>query len=286
MSWIVPTYLSELSVRIEHHLREVVEVLDRAVAEYDLVFDVERRLACVHAHERLGDPLPVRGVYPAVEELLAVDGGIVRLHLEDAPQLGRVVIRRAAADVHHVVAEVGEFLRQAQLRLAAAQLLLGLLARGDVANEAHEARRLDPQHPPDGEVAGEDAAVLASRADLAADADDALLAGGHVAVHVAVVLPAEGFGHQLAHVAPEDLLALVAEGALRGPAEFLDRAVVVHDDDGIHRGVEDGPVLQALLAGGGVARCAAADCRCVLARHPAGRPGSKPPMLSEPAVQD
>ena len=43
-----------------------------------------------------------------------------------------------------VVAEVREFLREAQLRLAAAQALVGLLAQRDVADEADEARRLAP----------------------------------------------------------------------------------------------------------------------------------------------
>jgi len=49
-------------------------------------------------------------------------------------------------------------------------------------------------------------------------------------------------------------------------AEFLNGADVVDDDDGVDRGVEDGPVLQP-LTGPRVALGGASGCLGVLARH-------------------
>jgi hypothetical protein len=255
-----------VAVGPEHGLRQVVQVLVGTVAQHHLVLDVERGLARAHARELERHPLAVVRMDPALEELFARHGLVARLHPEDAVQLRREVVRRAVADVDHVVAEVGEFLRQAQLGLAAPQLLLGLLARGDVADEADEARRVESLDLADREVAGEDAAVLAPGAHLAADADDVRVAGGDVAVQVTVVLAGVGLRHQRADVAPDDLLGRVAEHLLRGAAEFLDDAGVVDDDDGVDRGVEDGPVLQS-LAGPDVARGGASCCLVVLARH-------------------
>jgi len=149
--------------------------------------------------------------------------------------------------VHHVVAQVGQLLRELQLGLAAAQPLVGLLARRDVADEADEARRIDSPHVAHGKIAREDTAVLALRPDFAAGADDPRLAGGHVPVHVTVVLAPVRVGHQLANVAADDLGGRVAEQLLRCAAELLDRAVVVDDDDRVHGRVEQSTELQLLV---------------------------------------
>ncbi len=258
--------LLQPAVRAEHGLHQVVQVLDRAVAQHHLVLEVERAPAGLHARELDRDALAVGGMHPLADEFLADDAAVVRLDAEDAVQLRREVVGRAAVGVHHVVAEVGEFLRQAQLGLAASQLLLGILARGDVADEADEARRLHALHPAHREVAGEDAAVLALRPHLAADADDVRRARLVVALQVAVVLAAPGLGHQVADVAADDLLGHVAEHPLRRLAEFLDRAQVVDDDDGVDRRVQHGPVFEA-LPGAGLARSGATGCLGVFAGH-------------------
>ena len=79
--------LHDAAVVVEHGLCEVMEVSDRPVAKHDLVLDVERRLARVHAHERLRDPLAVGRVHPALEVLLANDGRIAGIDAKDAVQL-------------------------------------------------------------------------------------------------------------------------------------------------------------------------------------------------------
>jgi hypothetical protein len=177
--------------------------------------------------------------------------------------------------VHDVVAEVGQLLGELQLGLAAPQPLVGFLARGDVADEADEARWLGTAHPPDREVAGEGAAVPAPRLDLPSDADDPGLAGLHVPPHVAVVLALVGCRHQQAHVLANDLGGRVAEHALGGPAEFLDHAVVVDDDDGVDRGIEHRTELElgvrARVSGG-----PAAGGVCAIVGH-RGRGGGAGP---------
>jgi hypothetical protein len=187
--------------------------------------------------------------------------------------------------MHHVVAEVGEFLREAQFRLAAPQLLLGLLARGDVVQEADEPRRLHSAHLADGQIARDFAAVLATRPDFAPLADHATLARFHVPAHVAVVRALVRLGHQHGDVSADHFLGRVAEQLLGSLAEFLDRAAVIDDDDGVDGRVEDGAILEPLL-GTGPARCRAADGLGVLGRHLERVPESEPAMLSEPGRQD
>jgi hypothetical protein len=151
--------------------------------------------------------------------------------------------------VHDVVAEVGELLCQAQFRLAAAQLFLAELAGADVADDADEAGRVDTVHPPHGQVARETAAVLAARADFAADTDDPLLTGLGEMLHVAVVRGLVRLGHQQADVAAGDLRSPVAEQALRRETELLDRTLVIDDDDGVDGRVEQRAEL-AFRSGG------------------------------------
>ena len=72
-----------------------------------------------------------------------------------------------------------------------------------------------PMAPADREIAGKDAAVLAPRTHFASDADDAGFAGLVVTVQVPVVLGVVGRGHQHVDVAPDDLVAAVAEDRAR-----------------------------------------------------------------------
>src|SRR5512145_1075975 len=88
----------------------------------------------------------------------------------------RPIILVLAVEVHDVVAEIGDLLRDRQLRLAPAQRLLRVAAHRDVADEADEARRIGTLYTPDRQLRGELAAVAALRDQLAADADDARLA--------------------------------------------------------------------------------------------------------------
>jgi len=82
-------------------------------------------------------------------------------------------------------------------------------------------------------------AVLAPADHHPVDADDALLAGGEVAVDVAVMLAAIGLGHQQADVAAERLLFRIAELAHGGLVEGGDGAVLVDHHRGVRGGVEE-----------------------------------------------
>ena len=108
----------------------------------------------------------------------------------------RPVVLELAVEVHDVVAEVRDLLRDRKLRFAAAERFLGVAPHGDVANEADEARRLGTLHPTDGEFGGELTAVAPLRQQLAADADDARLAGFDVVTQIVFVLRAIGLGQQ------------------------------------------------------------------------------------------
>jgi len=119
---------------------------------------------------------------------------------------------------------------------------LGLEASslGDVAEDAGEEASFSDVELADGEVDGEDGAVLAAAEDLAADADDAALAGLAVAGEVAVMTGAVGLGHEGADVASKKLAGGPSEHAFGGRVDGVDEAAVVDGDDALDGGVEDG----------------------------------------------
>jgi hypothetical protein len=151
--------------------------------------------------------------------------------------------------MQHVVAEVGELLRETQLRLAAAQTLVRLLAQRDVVDEADEARRDGAGYLTDGQLAREHRTVPALSDHFATDADDAGFPRAVVPLQVTVVLGVEGLRHQHGDVAADHFVGAVAEDALRGTAELLDDAAVVDDDDGVDRRVEQRPQIEIRPAG-------------------------------------
>jgi hypothetical protein len=106
----------------------------------------------------------------------------------------------------------------------APQRVGGRLARRDVVDEADEARRARARDLADRQRGGKQAAVAAQRDDLAADADDARVAGLQVRAQVGVVLGTVRVGHQHRDVAAEDLGGTVAEQPLGRAAEGLDAA--------------------------------------------------------------
>jgi hypothetical protein len=115
---------------------------------------------------------------------------------EHAVQVRRPVVLVAPVEVHDVVAEIGDLLRDRELRLAAAERFFGVAPDGDVADEADEARRIRALNPADGELCRKFAAVAPLREQLAADADDARLARLDVVAQVIFVLRTIRLGQQ------------------------------------------------------------------------------------------
>ena len=193
--------------------------------------------------ERLAPP---EGEQP-LGELGAELGGLLRL-LENLailrvlePPLEHLEI---AGDHREKIVEVmgdaaGELADGLHL-LRLAQLLLHLDPRREVADEAGEDGGPAELHLADRELHREDRAVLALRLHLAADADDALLAGPPVSREIAVMVLAMGRGHEHLDVAPDHLAGGVAEQLFRRGAEGLDDAALVDRDDRVGRGFEDG----------------------------------------------
>jgi hypothetical protein len=154
---------------------------------------------------------------------------------------GHLAQRREARHVH-------------QLRLQLLQPGLGLLALGEVADEAREIALAAGAHLAHRQLHGKGGAVLTLADDHTSDADDPPLAGIEVAVHVAVMLLAIRLRHEELHVLPDDLPGIVAKHAHGGGAEGLDSRLLVDDHHGVRHRLQDGaemrlPRLERLLGG-------------------------------------
>ena len=123
------------------------------------------------------------------------------------------------------------------LRLA--QLLLHLLAAGEVADEAGEhAPPVCPRFA-DRQFDREDPAILGDPLDEAAVADDPRLAGSQVVGQVDVMLGPIGLRHQHLDVAADHLVREVAEQSRRPGAERGNVAPLVDDDHRLGHGGEN-----------------------------------------------
>ncbi len=93
------------------------------------------------------------------------------------------------------------------------------LALAQVVDDAEEYPILAQPALAHRQIHGKGRAVLAQRRDLAANADDARLAGFEIAGHIGVMLVAIGLRHQHGDIAAQDLVRRVAEQPLGGPVE-------------------------------------------------------------------
>ncbi len=128
-----------------------------------------------------------------------------------------------------------------QLVLQLVQPLLGLLPLGKVPDEAGVEPRARAVHLADGQLHREGGAVLALADHHPADADDPPLTGPGIAVEIAVMLLTVRLRHQDPHIAADGVLGGIAEQALGGLAEGLDRPLVVDHHHCVGHGLEDGP---------------------------------------------
>ena len=124
-------------------------------------------------------------------------------------------------------------------------------AFGDVADDAGEELPAADGEFADREVDGEQAAVLPLAEHLAADADDAPVAGGVVVGEVTIVLGPVGFGHQDVDVAADEFRGRPAKHRFGGRVDGVDAPPVVDGDDALDGGGEDGPKAGFAFAEGG-----------------------------------
>ena len=157
---------------------------------------------------------------------------------EHAIQVRRPVVLVPAVEVDDVVAEIGDLLRDGELRFAAPQCFLGIASDGDVADETDEPRRLHALHAADGELCRKFAPVASLCEELTSDADDAGFARLDVPTQIVVVLGPIRLGKQDVHLEPDDLFLVVAEHALARVVEQLDAALVIEEHDRVHGRVE------------------------------------------------
>ena len=149
----------------------------------------------------------------------------------------------------------------------------GHLPLGQVADEAGEETPVARFHFADRKLHRKGRAVLALADDHAADADDAALAGGQIALQVAVMVFAIGRRHQASLTfCPMRLGRAVAEQPLGRAAEGLDDAALVDDDHRFRHGVENR--LQMRFA------------RQRIARHEIGAPAAAVQQFAAPGHAD
>ena len=107
-----------------------------------------------------------------------------------------------------------------QLALQFLQSGLGMLAFGQVADEAGEEAPFGHRNFADGELHRKGRAVLTLADDDPTDADDPALAGAVIALQIAVMRRAIGLGHQHANILPHHFIGGPAEQAFRSVAEI------------------------------------------------------------------
>ncbi len=217
-----------------------MHITQRSVRVNHAVFDVHGARAPIQLAARLLPARPVRRMHHRLQIVVHADIGLAIAPAQHPIQVRRPVVLVLAVEVHDVVAEVGDFLGDGELRFTAAQRLLGVAPHGDVANETHESRRLGAPHPADRQFRGELAAVAALGEELPADADDARLTGLYIAAQVVFVLRAVGLGQQDVDLQADHLLLVVAEHALAGVVEQLDAPLVIEEHDRIDRSIQHG----------------------------------------------
>jgi hypothetical protein len=129
------------------------------------------------------------------------------------------------------------------------QLVLGALARGDVAQEPGEQRRAGHERARDRDLDHKLAAVGAHRRQLDRVADHPALPGRDVTVDAAPVRLAQPRrDDQLCQLAADHLGGRVAERPLGRRVYLDDVAVAVHRDHAVERGGEDGALARLALA--------------------------------------
>ena len=137
--------------------------------------------------------------------------------------------------------EALEPLRLTPSLLGAGQLGSDSVALGYVVQVPGEDRRSCQVDSVDGQLGREYAPVRAHRLDLNTRAEDRPLTGGEVPGQArAVVIPHVWWDDELGHLTAHGVLTGVAEHALRRRVELDHPALVVHADDGIQGGVQDG----------------------------------------------
>src|SRR5512143_3701978 len=132
------------------------------------------------------------------------------------------------------------------------QTRFGLLALGQIADEAGEETSVTGFHLADSQLHWKSRAILALADHDAADANDPAFARRPVAFEVTIMTFTIRCRHQDFDVLPERFGHAVAEQPLGGAAERLHSAVLVDDDHCFRHSVENR--LQMRLARKGVAR--------------------------------
>ena len=225
--------------------------------------------------DQLGDALdaPLRfaaqhEVAQAADDLAGADrliGGSVERGLDRA-RVGIGAAGQQTARALHIVADGrqrlielvrqrrGHFAHRAQARdmgelfLQTLHARLGALLLGEVADEAGEIASLAPMRLADRKMHRKGRTVGASTRDDAANADDARLAFGAVALEVAVVATAIGLGHQDPHVLADRFVLRKAEHPLGGAAEQLHDSGFVDDHHRVGHRFENRPKMLVAAA--------------------------------------
>ena len=172
-----------------------------------------------------------------------------------------------------------------QFGLQLLQPPLGLLTLAEVADKAGEEALLARDHLADGQFHRKGRAVLPLADHHPADADNAPLSGGQIAIEVAVVVIAIGCGHEPADVLADHLLRRPAEQALGRMAEGPHDAVLGDHHHGVGHGGQNGLQMglaraQVLVHGHGVGSHGLerfASCRDRRTDHQEDQPADKVP---------
>src|SRR5690606_5370891 len=227
-------------IRAARRMSNMMYVPQRAVRMNHPVFDVHGARPAVQLEARLPPARMVGRMHHRLQVVVYADVRLPVAPPQHAIELRRPIILVFAVEVHDVIAEIGDLLRDRELSFAAPERLLGVAADSDVADETDETRRLDAAHPADGQLRGKFTAVAALGEQLATAADDARLAGVDVAAQVVFVLGTVGLGQQDIDLQADHFLLVVAEHALAGMVQQLDATLVIEQHDSIDGGVQDG----------------------------------------------